>query len=158
MVARVLDCRSVCSQPHFKLKLEFDGLRAIDGTDFPFRRWQLPSSPALCLVLLVRTLCPKVFIVRTSPESPIRTSTMSLIFETRPLAFWVPVALLSIYAIRTINRRATHKLPPGPKGLPFFGNLFQLSMRPWKEFEVWKKTGQYGKSTPYPPLLHFPQR
>jgi len=79
---------------------------------------------------------------------------MSLFFfESRPLAFWVSVALVSIYAVRNFNHRATHKLPPGPKGIPFFGNLFQLSMRPWKEFEAWKKTGQYGKSTPSPPLL-----
>jgi len=80
-------------------------------------------------------------------------SILSLIFESRPLTYWVCAALVSIYAARTINRRATHKLPPRPKGLPFGGKLFQLSMRPWKEFEVWKKSGQYGKSTPYPPLL-----
>jgi len=37
------------------------------------------------------------------------------------------------------------KLPPGPKGIPCLGNLFQLSLMPWKEFEVWKK--QYATST-----------
>ena len=62
------------------------------------------------------------------------------------------VVLTSIYLIRTIKYHATHKLPPGPKGIPFFGNLFQLSETPWKEFEIWKK--QYGKSTdnPFPTL------
>jgi len=47
---------------------------------------------------------------------------------------------------------ATHKLPPGPKGIPFFGNLFQLSKTPWNEFGIWSE--EYSKSTkklfPYP--------
>ena len=55
------------------------------------------------------------------------------------------VALLSLCAIRTIENHGIKKLPPGPKGIPFLGNLFQLSKTPWKEFEIWKK--QYGKST-----------
>jgi len=70
-------------------------------------------------------------------------------FELSPrfssLALGLSVVLASIYVVRTIRYRATHKLPPGPKGIPFFGNLFQLSATPWKELEIWRK--EYGKST-----------
>ena len=62
-----------------------------------------------------------------------------------PWLLWLSLAFASIYTIRTVRRHATHKFPPGPKGLPFLGPLFQLSVTPWKEFETWK--AQYGKST-----------
>ena len=65
-------------------------------------------------------------------------------FDVRA-ALCVSLALVSIYTFRTIKGYRTGKLPPGPKGIPFLGNLFQLSLMPWKQFEVWKK--QYGTST-----------
>ena len=64
--------------------------------------------------------------------------------QTHPVTICVSIALVSIYALRTIKTYRNGKLPPGPKGLPFLGNLFQLSSMPWKEFEVWKK--KYGMS------------
>jgi len=71
---------------------------------------------------------------------------MAFDVQAHPVALYVFVALVSIYAFQTIKSYRNGKLPPGPKGIPFLGNLFQLSSTPWKEFEVWKK--QYGTSTP----------
>jgi len=67
-------------------------------------------------------------------------------YQAHPVAFCVSFALLSLYAIGTFKSYPKSKVPPGPKGIPFFGNLFQLSMTSWKEFDAWKK--QYGMSTP----------
>ena len=67
---------------------------------------------------------------------------MDFNFQAHPVVLCVAVTLISIYAIRIVKGHAKGKLPPGPKGIPFLGNLFQLSKTPWKEFEVWKD--QYG--------------
>ena len=67
---------------------------------------------------------------------------MDLNLPAHPVVLCVSIALISVYTIRTVKSYAKGKLPPGPKGIPFFGNLFQLSKTPWKEFEVWKR--QYG--------------
>jgi len=72
--------------------------------------------------------------------------------QAHPVALCVSAALVSVYAIRTVKGYAKGKVPPGPKGIPFFGNLFQLSMTPWKEFDAWKK--QYGMST-FQPSVTF---
>ena len=79
---------------------------------------------------------------------------MAFDVQAHPVALCVSVAFVSIYALRTIKSYRAGKLPPGPKGIPFLGNLFQLSLSsmPWKQFEVWKK--QYGTSTPQS-SIHF---
>ncbi|KAJ7823701.1 cytochrome P450 [Mycena olivaceomarginata] len=57
-----------------------------------------------------------------------------------------PVALGSLVVLGAIllkhfkTKRGT-KLPPGPPGIFFFGNLFQLSSRVWLKFTSWKTYG-----------------
>lgn len=51
-------------------------------------------------------------------------------------------ALAFICIIRNLDPRGKRKLPPGPRGLPFFGVFFQLSRTPWNEAEAWAR--QYG--------------
>ncbi|KAJ3823037.1 cytochrome P450 [Lentinula raphanica] len=54
----------------------------------------------------------------------------------------IPIAILIVFRVfKALQRRS--KLPPGPLGLPVFGNLFQLpTSRPWLAFDNWAK--QYG--------------
>lgn len=56
-------------------------------------------------------------------------------------AVLVTAAAASVYVIRAMIKR--RNLPPGPKGIPVFGNFFQFSTSPWKDFEAWKQ--EYGK-------------
>jgi len=77
-------------------------------------------------------------------DPPIIPSLMSFELDARPVAILVALTLASLYVFRVIRWNGTHPLPPGPKGIPLFGNFFQLSTMPWKEFEVWKE--RYGTS------------
>ena len=78
-------------------------------------------------------------------HSPLLESSMAFDLPAHRVSLCVSIALVSIYALRIVKSYRKGKLPPGPKGVPFFGNLFQLSLMPWKQFEVWKK--QYGAFT-----------
>lgn len=52
-------------------------------------------------------------------------------------------AIVLVHIVRQANANANRKLPPGPKGVPFFGNLFQIDvLRPYPKFREWAK--EYG--------------
>ncbi|KAJ6460520.1 cytochrome P450 [Mycena sanguinolenta] len=49
--------------------------------------------------------------------------------------------LLGAILLRFFKTKRGAKLPPGPPGIVFFGNLFQLSSRVWLKFASWKTYG-----------------
>ncbi|TFK33619.1 cytochrome P450 [Crucibulum laeve] len=61
--------------------------------------------------------------------------------------FVVVLTIASLAAVHYHKKRksySAHKLPPGPKGVPFFGNLFQVPvLRPYPKFRDWAK--EYGE-------------
>ena len=66
----------------------------------------------------------------------------------------IPAVLLSYFVLKRLRRALQRSLllPPGPKGFPIVGNMFDVpSVAPWKTFREWSEI--YGQSYPLYTLL-----
>jgi len=68
-----------------------------------------------------------------SPKQPVQ------IFQVVPVD--VPVFIGLAFLAYLFYKRSKIHYPPGPRGIPILGNVFQLDlMQPWHTFAKWKQT------------------
>lgn len=84
--------------------------------------------------------------------------TTSSPFPTFAVPFDLPTcvggaAILLILATWSFSR-PIRKMPPGPRGLPILGNVFQLPQFQWLRFTEWME--QYGRHKENEIVFRFP--
>ncbi|KAH6899265.1 O-methylsterigmatocystin oxidoreductase [Coprinopsis sp. MPI-PUGE-AT-0042] len=81
---------------------------------------------------------------------------LDLPLHTQALGWLLTIGVLALMVLRGRRNTRGLPLPPGPRGLPLLGNVFQLpSEKPWKAYSEWSKV--YGDmiylEVPGQPLL-----
>lgn len=88
--------------------------------------------------------------ITTGPDLPFLFAQMPLSLSLEYLVLDLAALSLFTYVVRTWladrSRRQGLQYPPGPRGIPILGNLFDIPQRqPWETYTRWGK--QYGMQT-----------
>ena len=81
--------------------------------------------------------------------SPVLQSLTSLSINQILLVIFTACAYL--FTKVSASKNAKGPLPPGPRGLPFLGNIFQIPKFQWLKYTEWQK--EFGK--PFSLLVSF---
>ncbi|KAE9389979.1 cytochrome P450 [Gymnopus androsaceus JB14] len=65
----------------------------------------------------------------------------SLLEQDRSVLQLLAIPVVALIVMKSLSK-SKGQMPPGPRGLPFLGNIFQLPQHQWLRFTEWKE--QYG--------------
>ncbi|KAE9397734.1 cytochrome P450 [Gymnopus androsaceus JB14] len=66
---------------------------------------------------------------------------MSVLTLDRSVLQLLAIPIVALIVMKSLSK-SKHRMPPGPRGLPILGNIFQLPQFQWLKFTEWKE--QYG--------------